>query len=299
VFYLYSHANSYTSDAGALAVKFERLVDDPVDGEQWQITIPGGGVDGQVIQRPSPGVFDPPMPPGSVIASVCTDRRATQVKASIASLDPFAWAVGLDPGAGKYVGLGHDNEKSDTAKIGARFDDFFATEMRTSVELCSDCYCFCDTFAVPRYLHAEIFDGTGRSGCLNGLEWDMDWTWDTMGGAIDAWQGDALMPTPDIGGTVTQRFYLQCTAETIEGDVFSQFQLTPEATSPTSGCQFKNTVLLADPDDSTCDPFALVFGPYTMTYNDLSCYVCRNPDGLVDPGPPWTSGTFYIRITEA
>jgi len=45
-----------------------------------------------------------------------------------------------------------------------------------------------------------------------------------------------------------------------------------------------------DPDLSTCDPFSLVFGPYTMINTDLVCGVCGASTD--------ESGTFYITITE-
>lgn len=280
-FFIYVHATDSDGATGAKVIKFQRLTDDPVDGEQWEVTIDGGV---SVIQKPSK--VEPYDDPGSVSAYVCTDNRAEQIKAGVVSLDEFAWDDNITPGAGRYVGLGHDNEKE--TGYGVRFDNFFVTELRTPEVACTDCYCFCDTFAVPKTVNAEITDAVDRASCLSGVTWSMEYEWDAMGSNVQAWEGTAALPTSG-GSTVDQKFFLECTAQADPDNPFSIFQLTPDSIVQ-CGCQFVSTVLHPDPDLSTCEPFSLVFGPYTLVNTDLTCFVCSSSGD--------TSGEFYITITE-
>jgi hypothetical protein len=222
-----------------------------------------------------------------------------------------AWATEVDPGAGRYAGLGHNN----TGHLN-HFDNFYMEEIRTSTEICVPCFCQCETFTVPSKLLATIINATGGNGratCLNGKTWDMDFynTTPTPRPQVVQWIGgftesseimEWILSCGTGAATTFSLYWNKCGHKISDGP--------PEVWN---NCSLGLTVESCDNDPSwmalagsTCTPLSLVFGPFPLSFT-FHCDLCdtyNSPGGCVIPhGVPGHTdvdcdGTYYIEITE-
>lgn len=283
-FHIYAACPSDESVTGAVKVEYEKT-----DTDKWVTTIIGGGADGiSETQTASPQA-----PSGrGVILWVCTDNLTNMVKAGIVSLSgAFAWVDDMDPGSGRYAALGHDS-----ATNGVLLDNFYISEIRTPHEICYDCWCWCLLRPPGRYLTATIFDATHRAGCLGGVTWDMDWEWN---GGIQRWRGTAQYPHYDTG-TIAVLWTLLCASGADAQDEShpgKNFELYTDDTACFVGPGGTGP-FVPIAADSSCDPLQLVFGPFTLTWSDLTCNACFQA-GTPEPPDTDSSGQYYIVITDA
>jgi len=279
-YHVYVCCDSYTSPETGVKVTFTKT-----DDNEWEVSIPTGGDPVVAVQGKLPG---------DTKIYVCADHLTGMVKAGLLeSLQEPAWADDVDPGDGRYYGLGHNNVSHQN-----RFDDFKVTEMRRPGEVCNDCWCWCLQMAPKKSLVAEIFDATDRAACLGEVTWDMDWTWNA---GTPWWEGTAKYPKKTSGQFEDVAFRLICQTNNDDdpdhpGKNFSLEITNGKCCNPNlpNNC---NTTFLPIAEDSTCDPFSLEFGPFKLESSDLNCSACYN----VMEGPPGApaSGQYYIRITEA
>ena len=237
-------------------VKFERL-----DPDDWEITIDGGGANGTVQQEASY------VDGTDVIAWVCADHMAQMVKAGVISpSDAPAWSDTLDPGDGRYAGLGHDND-GETEDDGAIFDDFFMIEMRTETEACNDCWCWCELLALKRTVTATIVDAVDRASCLDGESWEMEWEWNA---GVPRWKGTGYFYNKETDEhDIAVTYVLTCSADANDPDHPGKhfgLEAISGACDAVPGMKGNRTPLAT----SKCQPLKLVFGPYSLSWSDLS-----------------------------
>lgn len=281
IYRIYVCCDEYDEPETGLLVEFENL-----DGTWWKTTITGGGTDGTVNQIPDPSGY----PGGGVRGWVCADHLTGQVKAGMVTAGyEYAWADDLDPGPGRYCGFGHDNEEHQNV-----FDDFVFGELRTVSEVCSDCWCWCLREASKRHLMATIVNASQRAACLNGVTWNMDWEWNS---GLERYVGTAEYPNYSYGYTSVD-FVLQCFAGDDDDEdwpgrnwMLTWGPLMQCCVANTGGCDAGHIPVA---ELSRCSPFSLVFGPFTLVYDDLVCTACYAPGDMT-----YETGTYYIMITEA
>lgn len=278
VFFIYPCCTD-SSTVGSVSCKYEYL-----GSHEWTISILGGSTTSVTIHL---APFTPKSGHVAYRLWACADHEVQQVRAGGLQLgEETAWEDCLDPGTGRYFGLGHDN-----ADHGAVFDDFYVTEIRDATQQCTECWCWCLTTTVRKRLYAEIFDATGRAACLDGLGWNM--TWDDVTVTPARWLGVAPMPLAG-GGTRDVHWEVTCSSGEDNLPSWPGKNITLSATD---GCVGMTGVLvpiswIPNPDSSTCDPLSLEFGPIMMATGDLACSICYNPLS----GPD--EGEFYVRLTE-
>jgi hypothetical protein len=273
-YYIYACCLDYDRPDTGLKVEFEKT-----SASEWTTTIPGGGPDGVTVQVPTP--FGDR---GDVRLTVCVDHLTDMVKAGVLSLnDPPAWVDNLAVSEYRYAGVGHNNTSHQNI-----FDDFLISELRTSTEMCSNCWCWCLDRPPGRYLIATVYNAVDRAACIDGIDWSMDWEFD---GAMSQWSGTSAFLNY-LGATVTVDWILECTDSQDDDPAHpgKNFILRASATS----CNFASPLnVYRALNTSTCDPLSLVFGPFVLSDGDLGCVICHNPM----TGP--SDGSFYIIITEA
>ena len=291
VYYFHVLADDWDDPSTALRVEYEVLSLDPLT---VATTIPDGGDDGYAEQVP-----DPVAEGTAMRLVVCADHWTQQVKAGVVSTGyPQAWAD-VDPGRGLYIGVGHNNTGHQN-----HFDNFAFEELRTRTERCADCWCWCLTNVPHRHMTGTITNATGRAACMDGLTWPMDWEYAS---GTDKWVGEVDIPSAagSGGGTQTVTWNLKCDANDDDNPDWPGHNWMIYADS--MDCQFSTTGGVDSAgthrasEDSECEPeMRLIFGPFTMSRSELSCYLCYPPDPMTPrtyPDDP-ESGSFYIEITE-
>lgn len=283
-YYIYVACDDWDDPASGLKVTFKKI-----NASEWTVTIPGGGAEGTVTITPSPSGFTG----GGVRGVVCADHLTGMVMAHMGLTTDVAWADDVDPGTGLYCGFGHNNTGHQNV-----FDDFGFSEMRTASIVCSDCWCWCLLRPTKRHLVATITGASGRAACLNGVEWEMDWNWNV---SLSRWEGTAEYPKSGYDYQEVD-FWLYCDGdgdddESHPGKNFTLYWAAGASCCNvnTGGCAAGHIPIAAS---STCDPFSLTFGPFYLSYSDLTCYACLDPSAS-DPGDGTGSGYYYIVITEA
>ena len=279
-YYFYVCCDDYDDPDSGIKITYKVVSLSPLTIET---TIPGGGDDATVEQVPDP------YNENQWRMEVCADHKVGQIKAGVvsAAYEP-AWAK-VDPGGGTYIGIGHNNTTHQN-----RFDDFNMEELRTTTEECTDCWCWCLDEVPFKYMKATIHDATQRAACLNAVEWDMTWNYNS---GTSRWEGTAQYPrNAYYGGYVDVEFALYCDAEDDDdedwpGRNWTLFFTNGVCCSPNAGgCEGGHQ---PDAETSTCDPFSLVFGPFYLSHLDLACQACYSPL----ESPP-ADGFYYITITE-
>jgi len=288
-FYLYVCCDDWDDPSSGLKVEFKYL-----GGGWWRTTIPGGGANGTKDQVADPAGIGGP---DNVRMYVCADHMTSMVRAGMVSAGyEYAWADDVDPGSGLYAGVGHNNTEHKNI-----FDDWVFTELRIPSMVCSDCWCYCLGRPPKRSLKATITGATGRASCLGGVEWDMDWEWNS---GTSRWEGTAEYPRNPSYGEYYQDvdFWLYCDGDDDDdedhpGKNFTLYWATGAGccNANAGGCLAGHIPIAAS---STCDPFSLTFGPFYLAWSDFTCYACHNPTPM-DPGDGTGSGYYYIVITEA
>lgn len=293
VFYLYP-ACMTTIAIGDIVAIFTYL-----GGLEWNVDVTLSGVSQDSIQMTSA-----PIVAGVHRLWVCVDQEYGMVKAGITSVgDEYVW-VEADPGQGQYFGLGHNN-----AATGATFDDVYVTEMRKGTVVCSGCFCWCLGAAPGRTLTARFLDATGRASCLNGYSWTMEPDWWTNS---FTWLGSVTVAATSDGGLSTEmEFRLTCASGNDDDsdwpgrNFLLDFENNMCCTTNSNACGTYQPIA----EESTCSPFSLVFGPFQLRCDDLTCWLCWPPlEPGIDPPPlgiptcdtndPNFSGEYYIIITE-
>ena len=260
------------SSVGGIEVEFA------YDGTNWTTTISGGSGGSSTVYT-TPLVTAIP-PPTHVILIVCADHENEVIKARVSpTVNEYgAWDI-ADPGAGRYCAIGHDNTGHQN-----RFDDFVLSELRIPKEICSDCFCACDESTVGPHLTATIVFATDRALCLEVQTWPMEVI---LGPQVTIWEGGLALSGEELN------YRLTC-----GGSTPNSFQLLP---LPPNNCQSTLVFKNADVSLSTCDPLALYFGPYVLSF-PMDCDLCysMNAPGCtgMPPPPADCSGTFWIVITE-
>jgi hypothetical protein len=226
---------------------------------------------------------------GAVTLVACVDHSIGMCKAWVnPGVNEQVWADTTDPGTGRYSGVGHNNVAA-SANPGAIMDDYFVSELYTSTGIaCQDCYCRCRANAPTKNLVLTVFDATQRASCVGGATGAMVWEWNA---GDDRWTGH-IHATGENAIEHTLIFYLGCESEDLSAAECQNFVLRRPVGS---NCCVANPALCtaARPTAaSTCDPFYLVFGPYSLTWGDLACTLCYNPMALPE------SGSYYVAITE-
>lgn len=307
VYYLYPASNSASSE-GPVVVKFERVAIN-----DWVVSFIGSGcTDSSIHQAPSYNVF------GGLTIGCCVDDddEVSMMSAGISAQPgyPKLWCDNDDAGGGRYIGIGHGNGAS-----GAVFDNFSARELRTtesprvkSAE-CENCWCWCLNNPPDKHLTAEFIDAyfieegsptdCTRANCMT-QNWPMDWEYNS---GLERWYGEVTVPAtaaPQNGLDTDFAFELKCGSSNDDDPSWPgrNFTLTYVA-----GCTNANTAG-AGPyqpiaERSTCVPFSLLFGPFYLRCDDMTCYACwspRNPANMMlacDETNPAVCGRYYILVT--
>lgn len=217
--------------------------------------------------------------PTHFVLKACADHTNEIIKASVSPTvnEYAAWDL-ADPGTGRYAAIGHNNTGHQN-----RFDDFYLSELRIPTEICTNCFCACEAFPMPPQVTATIVFATDRALCLEGQTWLMDFV---PGPQQVIWEGGLALS----GETLDYR--LTCGDSTPSG--FNLIALPP------FDCHNSLVQKYADAGLSTCDPLALYFGPYVLSF-PMDCDLCysKNEPGCtgMPPPPADCSGTFWIVIT--
>lgn len=289
---------------GTLTVEFE-YTDDVTHA--WLITIGGDTLE----------TTGEPSGEGLVRLSVCADHTMGQIKACVGELgvSPTLY-VDSDPGSGQYAAIGHGNSAT-----GAMFDQFVVGELRIPNEICYACFCTCDDFIMPYTIHGKfVYTSNGvndRLACLSAVdEWEMT---AVSGLSTMIWTGEVEVTTVE-DPPVTQRIVFTLICD--ESWTLSITIYVGEVEDTTCEC-FKSTwygdpkYVTARTEDedpqpdyySTCDPFSLMYGPWTVNVQDecswchetmdpLDCYFSIPPDPIDPEDPTICNGEFWIEITE-
>ncbi len=275
-----------TSSIGDVTATFTYLGNDYPDGKgYWQIELTPSSGDESTDIIASQAVEETICQ----TLKVCADHETKMVRAGISPAvnELSAW-TDEDPGDGRYAGIGHDNTTHLT-----KLDSFEMGELRTATKLCHKCLCPCDpVIPMPpvltgQFLYTDEDSERQRALCLEGISWTMNYT---SGPTIVHWIGSVTI------GSETIEFTLVCG----DGGLF-----TLNVTAPnTCITLIPQNNRISAPHASTCDPIALVFGPYTLDFAmDCSlCYPQYTPGDCMIPVPPPTSktcfGDYYIVFTE-
>lgn len=172
---------------------------------------------------------------------------------------------------GIYSGMDGESTAGDIT-----VDDFVFAHHSETIPFCGSCVCNCEGRPIPPVLTATL-TGTGR---MSGLSCSFPITWDRV---IGNWTGgDTCCATP-------WGLELICSGT---GDVLD-FQLTVDicTDSDTGGTPGVNGYVSAGvrtTNEGTCNPFYLLFGPFSVSSTDLSC-TCGTPLTI--------SGTYTVEIT--
>jgi hypothetical protein len=297
IYYLYP-ASLNTTTEGPVVVKFERLAMDA-----WQVSFVGSScTDNSIIQAPAYNVN------GGLTIGCCVDDddEVGMMRAGISAQPgyPDVWCDDDDAGSGRYVGIGHGNGVN-----GATFDNFSTDELRTtetprvkSAE-CYNCWCWCLDNPPDKHLSAEFRDAyfieeggptdCTRADCLT-QSWDMDWEYNV---GLSRWYGEVTVPAtaaPANGLETDFAFEMKCSDAYDSDDSWPGRNFTLKFVE---GCStLNNGTYQPIAELSTCVPFNLVFGPFEMRYDDLTCTACWSPYNPMAPGPD-QCGRFYIVVT--
>lgn len=260
-----------TSTEGDIEVTF--TYDETED--EWTTTITGGpGGSSATYTTALTGT------PTNVTLKVCADHGNGLVKAWVSpTVNEYAAWEEFDPGTGRYCAVGHSNTGHQN-----RFDNFLVAELRTPYEVCYNCFCVCDEFAMPPHLKATIVDATNRAACLNDESWDMD---TVLGPQAVQWEGGLAIGDDELN------YRLTC-----GNGAPASFTLDPLPPADCANVGQKS----ANAAKSKCEPLALYFGPYTLTFI-MTCSLCYEQNEPDCTGMPPISvnceGEFWIVITEA
>lgn len=300
IYYLYPAAINTTTE-GPVVVKFERLAMDA-----WEISFVGSTcTDSSIVQAPAYNPND-----GLTIGCcVDDDRGVGMMRAGISAQPgyPDVWCDDADAGSGRYVGIGHGNGVN-----GATFDNFSTDELRKSeyprdkTLECYNCWCWCLDMVPDRHLRAEfreayfIEDGfptdCRRAYCLT-QSWDMDWEYNV---SLSRWYGEVNVPATSNGGlSIDLEFYITCSDtddDTTAGANFALF-FAGAGESCTSANTNGNGPYYPIADQSTCEPFSLLFGPFSLVL--LDCSLCWGSGTPLSPSGSDSDrcGRYYIRVT--
>lgn len=251
VFFIHTCCESSSAIGSGITVEFEYT-----DTNEWTITIDAGGDGTSVVQQADDG---------SGGAYVCADNRVDMVTAGmILTVDEPAWADDLDPGDGRYYGLGHDNTTN-----GGTFDDFYVIELKRVNKECTNCVCQCQEWGLSKHLVATITDCEliGGDGDGNNLlpccaaEQEFDLIWDFDGVQGPGWYG-TWINSLDPPGAFSIDIFLECG---------TSWLLYPDWPGRNIVITFQpgfGANVSADPpiaDESDCNPLSLVYGWYTHT----------------------------------
>lgn len=271
-YYLYPCCTS-TSVIGTITVEFE-CISGP---SQWMVRI-------GALEKAFTVTTDIL---GAVRLVACVDDTISMAKAWVnyGANEPL-WDDNISPGAGRYSGFGHNN-------IGHlnEFDNYFVGELRLENGAeCNDCYCRCLEEAPGKALKGTVYDATGRSLCMDGLDFDLDYYWNS---GTYHWEGTLTIPPvyPSSGVEQDLFFILRCESygDTDEAWPGRNFNLE----NVYRACCKTGCGPIQPLTTSTCDPINLVFGPFEMRNDDFLCFACYSPFS----GP--TPGYYYIVVTEA
>lgn len=206
---------------------------------------------------------------------ICVDNEGN-VKCGLSNIDDgYLWVLAQGGTDGRKYGIGHKNS------VQCYFDDFNVYELIHANVLCSPCWCPCCTHLVQKEVTATLTNATGRVSCFEGQSGTLTWEWDT---GLEPWKGT-------INGSGGAVFNLQLKCDQTEdpdctGQNWTLNIISGCATGIGIGDDFKPI------SSSTCEPFRLVFGPFTVSVWDLDCSPCGNEPGEGE------EGTFYIEITD-
>lgn len=162
------------------------------------------------------------------------------------------------------------------------YDNFYFGEHLWTNPECPTCICQCETEVVGEELVVTISDTTGRmvegEGCEITINWDrVDGYWEGSATCCDqTWL--IRLTCPPSGNP--EEFVIQIITgcKDSDGGLGNPGYIAP-------GHSY------AREDSSTCDPFYLRFGPFTVTILDLACG-CGTP--MVDP-----TGVYYLEVTKS
>lgn len=265
----------------------------------WTTYIYLGGVEQDHYAMPAIGT------PHEFILNACVDLGLGGAKAWVAPLvnQYAAWAIPINPGTGRYAGIGHDNPGHLN-----QFDNFHLEELRTDDVLCESCFCQCENTAVPLNLLGTIACATGRAACAGfaGQTFPITFYKDSRP-QIVTWRGGFTVT--EVGNEILE-WELRCSAT---GDV-TGFNLRwvqcgrvgHNCSTIAPGCLDGpwNALAASACGVSSCDPLQLVFGPFYLNFSfecDI-CYIKNDPNPVACMGatpPDACIGTFYIIVTES
>lgn len=257
------------------------------NGTKWTTSIYVASVEIDSYETPSTGS------PHEYVLHVCVDRELGGAKAWVSPTvnEYAAWAVPVDPGTGRYAGVGHNN----TGHLN-QFDNFHLEELRTEEEICQSCFCECDGTTPSLTLLGTISCATDRAHCFDGEYFNLDLYTDSRPQVL-TWRGGLTFM-----GEVLE-WQLVCTTT---GDA-SGFALTwVQCGQPGHNCSTTAPGCLAGPwmanggcGESTCDPLNLVFGPFLLSWL-FECDICysKMAPGCTPIEVDDCTGQFYIVITE-
>lgn len=305
-YYIYP-ACTALGTTGSVSVEFERL-----DDTYWQVTFIGSScTDSTITQAAAFDAF------GGVGLGVCVDAddEVVMMSAGITAQPgyPGVWCDDDDAGLGRFCAFGHANAHA------CYFDDFAFTELRMSEHPrdksmeCENCWCWCLNNPPDRNLSAEFRDAyyveagsptdCTRANCMT-QSWDMDWEYNA---GLSRWYGEVTVPAtaaPQNGLDTDFAFELKCSVSNDDDETWPgrNFTLTF-----VEGCTIANTngdgPYQPIAELSTCVPFYLVFGPFHLRCDDLTCYACwspRNPADMMlacDESDSAVCGRYYIIVT--
>ena len=207
-----------------------------------------------------------------------------------------AWSE-TDPGEGRYAGIGHDVPSVKLVIL----DNFEMGELRTATIVCRACFCMCsEAPPIPmlpvltgQFLYTNEDSTRTRAVCLQGLSWEMRYD---AGPTIVEWVGTFTL-TRD-GVTETIDFRLVCMGD-------GRFQLITSDPCISGTGNDINIPTGYGAHYSTCDPIAIVFGPYVLDFANANCRLCQDPNGPegcigpnIPPFAPGCYGDFYIVFTQ-
>lgn len=281
---------------------------------EWLVTVMGDG------QEASKTMNCVPNEEGEFIVEACIEpyawfeedgtnpARVCMLRGSVlTSTNEWPWLDDITVPSGKMYGLGHDNAETGTGTgsgiVGAEFDDFEVHELIARTVVCDTCFCRCD-WRMPLKkkltltIVAEEYLGTGtgtpnRVACFDGYTCDLDAEWNVSG---FIWRGD-LTYVYDPMHNHTFYWRLSC-GQYDEEKPFDHLSLMMETPQQCCSSMGGGTCPVMTPDDeaSTCVPLSLVFGPYTTTKTNLSCWLCYAP---LQPMVDVAVGEFYVVITQS
>lgn len=253
---------------------------------EWEVSLYHNETLLQTVTQTDPLVYE-----DRVAVFVCIDSDGNFRAGLTGAIEEYAYVTDESEPDGQQYGLGHDNS---TSPIAAIFDDWDVSELRTGTELCDDCWCPCHLNVLDKELQGEFVNTSGRSTCMEGLTWDMDWQWNA---GTPAWEGEIFVPDDQGGYPQTGYTFvwaLHCTDVPEEGEESGEnFSLTKQDSVCAVGGAGCATWNGQRPDaSSTCEPLYLLFGPYCHRDSDLACNACHAP--LSGDG----DGEYWVAITE-